>query len=94
MAGCGKKKGFQLALDTRQVFTRFDGGGSVKGKKRRNSSAFKVFITEPGGVTSKVPFTVDPSFYGEHNFYLHGIHHVKTTEAFRKVDLISLFWGG
>ncbi len=28
---------------------------------------------------------MDPSFYGEHNFYLHGIHHVKTTEAFRYV---------
>ncbi len=35
---------------------------------------FKVFITLPGVVTSRVPFHVDPGFYGEHNFFLHGIH--------------------
>ena len=32
----------------------------------------------------KVPFIVDPSFHGEHSFYLHGIHHIKTSPAFRE----------
>ncbi len=108
MTGCGKKKGLQVALDSRQIFRMQNLGG--RGRKSRKkpllASTFKVFITAPGGVTSKVslfkqnrksdaqmhfpfliskkvPFTVDPSFHGEHSFYLHGIHVIKTTEAFR-----------
>jgi len=30
-----------------------------------------------------VPFTVDPSFHGEYSFFLHGIHHITPSEAFR-----------
>ena len=50
--------------------------------KRRNG--FKVFITVPGVVTSKVPFIVDPSFVGEHTFFLHGIHVIATSKQFRE----------
>ena len=35
-------------------------------------------------VTSKVPFLVDPTFHGEHTFFLHGIHHIKTSKPFRE----------
>ena len=38
---------------------------------------FKVFVTIPGVITSKVPFWADPTFRGEHNFYIHGIHVIK-----------------
>ena len=41
------------------------------------SKGFKVFVTLPGVSTSKVPFLVDPSFQGEHNFFIHGIHVIK-----------------
>jgi hypothetical protein len=28
-------------------------------------------------LTPRVPFHVDPGFYGEHNFFIHGIHDIK-----------------
>ncbi len=49
-----------------------------------NLSGFRVFITVPGVVTSKVPFTVDPTFRGQYSFFLHGIHVIKTSQAFRE----------
>ena len=38
-----------------------------------------MFVTIPGVVTAKVPFEVDPTYRGEHNFYIHGIHVIKVS---------------
>jgi hypothetical protein len=53
---------------------------------------FKVFVTMPGVVTSKVPFHIDPAFYGEHNFFLHGIHviHVRASFKFGNIHSIEI----
>ena len=45
--------------------------------KKYLAKGFKVFVTIPGVVTSKVSFLADPTFQGEHNFFIHGIHAVK-----------------
>ena len=45
--------------------------------KKYLAKGFKVFVTIPGVVTSKVSFLADPTFQGEHNFFIHGIHVVK-----------------
>jgi hypothetical protein len=66
VAGCGRKSGFQLIIDNHKMENLME-----KGKK---SKGYYVFVTVPGVVTSKVPFTVNPAFEGEHNFYMHGIH--------------------
>ncbi len=41
-----------------------------------------MYVTVPGVVTHKVPFTVDSSYHGEHHFFVHGIHYVTASEAF------------
>ena len=41
-----------------------------------------MFVTIPGVVTAKVPFEVDPTYRGEHNFYIHGIHVIKVNYLF------------
>ena len=66
VTGCGRNHGFQLVLDSQQIMTLLPREHLTRG--------FKVFVTMPGVVTSKVPFHIDPAFYGEHNFFLHGIH--------------------
>ena len=94
VTGCGKEKGLQLIVDN-QKLTRM-----ISPKKPPNRG-FKVFITVPGVVTSKVgieicllkskfhityaqvPFTIDTTFEGTHSFFLHGIHNIRTTKAFR-----------
>ncbi len=43
---------------------------------------FVVYVTVPGVVTHKVPFTVDASYDGEHHFFIHGIHFITASEAF------------
>lgn len=51
--GCGKKRGFQLAVDSHRLATAV--GRAAGGRRKRSGGAgFKVFITAPGGVTSKV----------------------------------------
>ena len=46
------------------------------------SIGYKVFITIPGVVTHKVPFNVDPSFYGEYDFLAHGLHYITASTPF------------
>ena len=67
--GCGKDSGFQLTLDTRGHFLNQEVPESTE-------LGFQVFITLNGVVTSHVPYFVSAGFNGEHNFYLHGIHHI------------------
>ena len=69
VSGCGRNHGFQLVVDSQQMMTLLP--------KAHLALGFKVFVTLPGVVTSRVPFHVDPGFFGEHNFFLHGIHVIK-----------------
>ena len=69
MTGCGKNRGFQLVLDAQRIQSLLP--------KNHLTRGFKVFVTIPGVITSKVPFWADPTFRGEHNFYIHGIHVIK-----------------
>ena len=71
VAGCGKENGLQLVLDNKRLL------GLISPAQRRRQSlsqGYRAFVTLPGVVSSKIPFHVDPSYEGEHNFYLHGIH--------------------
>ena len=69
VTGCGKRNGFQLVVDSQRINSLLPKERLIKG--------FKVFVTLPGVVTAKVPFEADPSYHGEHNFYIHGIHVIK-----------------
>ena len=69
VTGCGKNRGFQLVLDAQRIQSLLP--------KNHLTRGFKVFVTIPGVITSKVPFWADPTFRGEHNFYIHGIHVIK-----------------
>ena len=71
VTGCGRNHGFQLVVDSQQMMTLFP--------KAHLALGFKVFVSQPGVVTSRVPFHVDPGFYGEHNFFIHGIHDIKVS---------------
>ena len=71
VAGCGKNKGLQIVLDSHRLSSFLPEGKLSKG--------FKVFLTLPGVTTSKMPFLINPTFKGEHNLILHGIHDVKVT---------------
>ena len=62
VTGCGKNRGFQLVLDAQRIQSLLP--------KNHLTRGFKVFVTIPGVITSKVPFWADPTFRGEHNFYL------------------------
>ena len=57
---------------------------SYKSKKvhKQKNTGYKVFITIPGVVTHKVPFNVDPSFYGEYDFLAHGLHYITASTPF------------
>ena len=48
-------------------------------RQQSGPKGYKVFITRPGIVTSKIAFHIDPKYRGEHNFYLHGIHVVRVS---------------
>ena len=76
VTGCGRNHGFQLVVDSQQMMTLLP--------KAHLALGFKVFVTLPGVVTSRVPFHVDPGFYGEHNFFLHGIHDIKVSQDEKK----------
>ena len=67
--GCGKKRGLQLVLDSQRMSSLIP--------KEHLTKGFRIFVTLPGVVTSKVPFWADPTFRGEHNFFIHGIHVIK-----------------
>ena len=69
VTGCGKHSGFQLVIDSQRMKSLLP--------TKRFEKGFKVFVTLPGVVTSKVPFEADPTYHGEHNFYIHGIHAIK-----------------
>ena len=69
VAGCGKNKGLQIVVDSHKLASMLPEGSFSKG--------FKVFVTLKGVTTSKVPFLINPTFKGEHNLILHGIHDVK-----------------
>ena len=71
VAGCGKNKGLQIVLDSHRLSSFMPEGKLSKG--------FKVFLTLPGVTTSKMPFLINPTFKGEHNLILHGIHDVNVT---------------
>ena len=73
VAGCGKNKGLQIVLDSHRLSSFMPEGKLSKG--------FKVFLTLPGVTTSKMPFLINPTFKGEHNLILHGIHDVKVTAS-------------
>ena len=76
--GCGKGKGLQLVVDSQKLSNQhLSKWGTEFGE------GFEVFITVPGVVTHKVTFTVDPSFNGEHHFYLHGIHFIDASGQFK-----------
>ena len=83
MTGCGRNKGLQLVLDSQRLSTLLPTEFLSKG--------FKVFVTLPGVSTSKVPFLVDPSFQGEHNFFIHGIHVIKVNLLIYLGFLAGLF---
>ena len=68
--GCGKKKGFQLIIDSHTMNNLFSKEYSSEYK------GYNVYVTVPGVVTSKVPFYVDPEFEGTHDFLIHGIHYI------------------
>jgi hypothetical protein len=69
VTGCGKDHGFQLVIDSQRMASLLP--------KEHLTKGFKVFVTLPGVVTSKVPFLADPTFKGEHNIFIHGIHVIK-----------------
>ncbi len=72
--GCGKNKGLSIVLDRNELlWSNFLG---------RKGSHPVVYITVPDEVTHKVPFVIDPSFKGEHNFYVHGIHYITSSQDF------------
>lgn len=75
VAGCGKKKGLQVIVDTQKLATK---------PAFAKAHGFKVFVTVPGVVTHKVPFDIDPNFQGEHSIYLHGIHYIDSSEEFKE----------
>lgn len=79
--GCGKHRGFQLVIDSHLM--------EALSMKNHVSLGFKVFITMNGVVTSKVPFHVDPGFWGEYHFSLHGIHTIHVT----KIYIMQLHFG-
>ena len=56
--------------------------------KKYLAKGFKVFVTIPGVVTSKVSFLADPTFQGEHNFFIHGIHVVKVGYIYVHLSII------
>ena len=58
--------------------------------KKYLAKGFKVFVTIPGVVTSKVSFLADPTFQGEHNFFIHGIHVVKVGYLYNFVNFLLL----
>ena len=68
--GCGKKRGFQLVLDSQKMFSALSQNSTSKAK------GYRVFITLNGVVTSNIPYYAAPDFDGEHNFYLHGVHYI------------------
>ena len=75
--GCGKKKGLRVAVDSQMMATK-------PLNKRSKPGKFVVYITVPGVVTHKVPFVVDTQFLGEHNFHLHGIHFIDSSDEFKE----------
>ena len=76
VVGFGKNKGLQIVLDSHKLTSVTTEGSLGKG--------FKVFVTLPGVTTSKVSFLIDPTFKGEHNMIVHGLHDVKATEDFKE----------
>ena len=50
----------------------------------QNSKGYRVLVTQNGAVSSKLPFFINPNFEGEHNFYLHGIHHIIVSKILRE----------
>ena len=51
-------------------------------QRRAHAVGYLVYITVPGVVTHKVPYRVDPSFFGEYNFLLHGLHYITASNEF------------
>ena len=64
--GCGKLRGFQLVIDSQKVNSL---------PKSHLPKGFKVFVTIPGVVTSKVPFEgcriFQPRTFQPHSFQPH-----------------------
>ena len=53
-------------------------------KGHDESPGFMVFITVPGVVTHKVPFTATSDYNGEYSFNIHGLHFIDASEEFRQ----------
>ncbi len=73
--GCGRKKGLSIIMDRHKLFTQ----PLLRSSPDKH---FVVYITVPGVITHKVPFVVDASYFGEHHFFVHGIHFITASEAF------------
>jgi hypothetical protein len=53
-------------------------------KGHGESPGFMVYITVPGVVTHKVPFTASSDYNGEYNFNIHGLHYIDASDEFRR----------
>lgn len=77
--GCGKSKGFRVVVDSQRLAYK---SKKLYGQSQQEKGGFRVFITVPGVVTHKVPFDIDPSYSGEYDFLLHGLHVVDADQGF------------
>ena len=74
--GCGKTRGFRLVVDSQKLNYR------SKSKYLDKSTAYRVYVTNNGVVTHKVPFNIDPGFHGEYDFLNHGLHFITASKGF------------
>ena len=74
--GCGKTRGLRVVVDSQKLAYR------AKRNYLKKSTGYRVYVTNPGVVTHKVFFNVDPSYAGEYDFMCHGIHVVFASANF------------
>ena len=79
VAGCGKNKGFRVVVDSQRLAYR---SKQLFGDYGKGTDGFRVYITVPGVVYHKVPFDINPSFNGEYDFLLHGLHFIDASKDF------------
>ena len=77
--GCGKSKGFRVVVDSQRLAYR---SKQLFGQYGKSGDGFRVYITVPGVVYHKVPFDINPSFNGEYDFLLHGLHFIDASKDF------------
>ena len=75
VAGCGKRKGMRLVIDTHNMH-------NMVPSQWKTREGFIIYVTVNGVITHKVPFVVYPrDFHGEYNIYLHGLHFITGSDA-------------